>query len=68
MTLSQKTDQELLKAYEVGSKWISNRMQVTGTDKNELGEKYDHISFLLGLNRLGEVQDELNRRGIKYGK
>lgn len=61
------TNDELLKAYKKGCKWTTARMQVTGTNKNELGQPYDHETFLAGLNRLEVIENELMERGVIYG-
>lgn len=59
----EMTEQELKQAYEIGKKWVSDRVQIVGTDKNALGEAYDNDGFLRGLERLEEIEDEFRKRG-----
>ena len=68
--IAQMTDQELLEAYKKGSKWLTDRMQVTGTNKNELGEEITPErldQWERGLKRLEKIELEMNKRGIVYG-
>jgi hypothetical protein len=61
------SDEELIKVYKVGKRWLIQHSQVSEITKNELGEMYDHESFMLGLNRIETIEDELMQRGINYG-
>lgn len=61
------TDQELLEVYKLACNWTVKRMQVTGTNKNELGEIYDHQLFLAALERIEKMEDEMQKRGLAYG-
>lgn len=65
--IPELTDTELLDKYKAGSLWVTGHMQVTGTDKNELGTKYNHEMFMTGLKRLEVIENELMKRGITYG-
>ena len=65
--LKDMTVEELIKAFKIGSQYVTNRMQVAGTGRNGLGELYGHSEFLAGLTRLEKVEDELNLRGVAYG-
>ncbi len=62
------SNEELVKAWETGSKWLAGKMQMTGTKKDVSGEDYDHSTFLAGLGRIEKLEDELKLRGLKYGK
>ncbi len=64
----EMTDKELVDTWEKGKKWLNDHMQVTGTNKNELGEVYDYTGFMVGLSRIEEIEDELNVRELAYGK
>lgn len=64
--VSEMDDNALIKADMVGKRWLDNHMQVSGTNKNKLGELYDHESFMLGLDRIEDIEEELIKRGIKY--
>ena len=64
--VSEMLDKELIKADKEGKKWLNHHSQVSETNKNELGEIYDHDLFMLGLNRIEEIEDELMKRGINY--
>lgn len=64
--IKEMTEQEILEAYEVGKKWVSNRVQVVGTNKNVLGEVYDNEAFLAGLKRLELLESEMQERGTIY--
>jgi hypothetical protein len=62
------TDQELLDTWKLACSWTEKRMQVTGTNKNELGKPYDHQEFMIALSKIEKLEDELQRRKITYGK
>ena len=68
--VSKMTDQELLDLYKKGSKWLTDHMQVSDTNKNELGETITSEMFKQwekGLHKLEKVVIEMNKRGIVYG-
>lgn len=68
--ISEMSNQELLTAYKAGYKWLSDHMQVTGTNKNELGEEITPEMFdqwERGLKRLEKIELEMQKRGIVYG-
>jgi len=58
------TNEQLLKAHNEGKIWVSNRMQVSETNKNVLGEIYNHLDFLAGLSRIEELEDQLILRNL----
>jgi len=58
------TDIDLKKSYETGKIWVTNRMQVSGTNKDVLGQIYNHSTFLAGLHRVELLEDELMVRGL----
>lgn len=62
------SDEELTKAWEKGSKWLKSKMQVSNDSKSEDGEPYDHTLFVGGLDKLAKIENELIRRGLKYGQ
>lgn len=64
--IAQYTDDELLEAYKIGSKWVIDRQQVIGTNTNNLGEPYNHQDFMKGLNRLEQLEKEMQKRGLAY--
>lgn len=68
--IAQMTNDQLLDSYKKGSKWLTDRMQVTGTNKNELGEVITPEMFdqwERALKRLEKIELEMNKRGIVYG-
>lgn len=65
--LASMIDQELIDTYKKACNWLAKRMQVTGTNKNELGEVYDHQQFLLALEKVEKMEDEMQKRGLVYG-
>ena len=69
-TIPTMSNQELLDSYKKGYKWISDHMQVTETNKNELGEEITPRMFKeweVGLKRLENIELEMQKRGIVYG-
>lgn len=60
------TDEQLLETYKKGTKWAIDHGQVTGTDKNELGEKYNDAEWQTALNRIEKIEKELQKRGLSY--
>lgn len=64
------SNEQLLDAYKKGYKWLSDHMQVTGTNKNELGEEITPEmldQWERGLKRLEKIEIEMRKRGIVYG-
>ena len=66
--LKSMTNEELLERWVKGCSWVDRHMIITGTNKNQLGEFYDRVSFTIGLNRLKSIERELQERNVKYGK
>lgn len=64
--LRDLTDKDLNDLYVRGSNWLAKRMQVTGTDKNEMGEKYNHAEFEKGLRKVEAIEREMQKRNIAY--
>ena len=62
----QMSDKELLDIYKLACKWTQDRMQVTDTDKDERGQTYNHKQFMNGLNRIEQLENEMQRRGLAY--
>jgi hypothetical protein len=62
------TNEELLEKWKVGYSWLTKHEQVTNTNKNSLGEIYDHALYLVALKRIETLEDEMKRRGMEYGK
>ena len=65
-TPEEMSDEQILDSYVNGSSWLIKKSQVTGTDKNTLGEKYNHKEFMVGLNRLEAIEREMQKRGLAY--
>ena len=61
---NEMTDSELIKFHDTGKLWVINRMQVSNTSKNKLGEPYDHSAFLSGLRRIEEIEDTMLQRKL----
>ena len=61
------TDGEILNKWKIGCKWLTAREQISNTNKNNLGEIYDHKIYLVALKRLEAIEDELMKRNIIYG-
>jgi hypothetical protein len=62
----EMSDLQLLESYKKGKKWVSDRIQVTGTNRNKVGGLYNPTEFIAGLKRLEEIEYEMARRGIDY--
>lgn len=65
--LSELTDDELRDAWVKGTNWLAKKMQVSGTDRNEAGQKYNHEQFERGLKRIELIERVMQKRGIVYG-
>ncbi len=63
---TEMTNKELLESYRVGSQWLTDKMQVSYTNKTQDGNIYDHKNWVLGLHRLEIIETELLRRKIPY--
>jgi len=61
------TNDELLAKWGIGCKWLEIHEQMTGTNKNCLGETYDHRIYLLALARLENIEGEMQKRKMIYG-
>jgi hypothetical protein len=61
--VGEMTDDELQKAYALGAKWCTDRMQGE-ENKNALGQPYNHADFMAGLERLENIEDEMKKRGF----
>jgi len=61
------TNDELLDKWGMGCKWLKGHEQMTGTNKNCLGEAYDHRVYLLALKRLEGIENEMQSRKMIYG-
>jgi len=65
--INKMSDKDLLDAYKVGSKWLVDHAQVTGTNKNNLGEEITQQEvelYTAGLRRLERIEKEMQIRGI----
>lgn len=62
------TDKELLERWKTACSWLILREQLTNTNKNQLGQIYNHDLYLIGLRKLEKIEKELQRRGINYGQ
>ena len=58
------TNDELIDADNAGKKWLNAHEQVSGTNKNAIGEMYDAQSYDLGLARIEEIEGEMQRRKL----
>jgi len=58
------TNAQLLSRYRLATKWTSDRMQVTGTDKNKLGERYNHEEFMVALTKIELMEEEIQKRRL----
>lgn len=65
--VSEMSDEELKQSYALGKGWLEEKEQVTGTDKNAVGEKYEGSMYLFGIGRIEALEKELQRRNISYG-
>lgn len=61
---TELSDEELLDKYRKAEKWLNPHAQVTGSDKNEMGERYNHVEFMKVLNVYEALSDEMNKRGL----
>ena len=61
-------NEELLGRWNRGYEWLTKHEQITGTNKNRLGEIYDHTLYLLALRRIEFLEDEMRKRVIKHGR
>lgn len=65
--VSKMTNEELLKAWKDGYGWLIKNEQVSKTGKNAQGGKFDQNLYLLGLERIEEIEIELQKRGLSDG-
>ncbi len=63
--VKKMTDNELVEAYEKGKTLTIQQEQVSRTDINNAGKKYNHETWKLYLKRVEELEDEIKCRGIK---
>lgn len=61
-TPKELTTIELLKAYNTGVKWVNEHWQETKKNINALGETYKHGELLAGMQRVQELERELQIR------
>ena len=67
----EMTDEELVETYKIACDWTSKRMQVTGTNKNELGEEITQEKieeFEIALKKIEKLEDLMRARKINYGR
>lgn len=62
----EMSDEQLLQGYVTGSKWLLRKQQVAGTDKDTEGEQYDHKTYMAGLKRLEQIEEEMQKRDLAY--
>lgn len=67
-SIDQMTEKELLETWTKACYWTIQRMQVTGTNKNKLGELYNHELCMMAIGRIEKLEDEMNRKGVNYGR
>ena len=58
-------DLDLRALYKKGVSWLNKNEQVSDTDKNASGEKYDPELYLMGLKRIGDISDQMRKRNMK---
>lgn len=61
-------DEELVAHWKMGYKWLTDHEQISGTNKNRLGEPYNHTSYLVALKRIELLEDQMRERSIQYGQ
>lgn len=64
--VSEMNNGGLKEAYNKGKNWLVKNEQITGTDKNAEGKRYDGTMYVLGLRRIEKIEDELRKRKINY--
>jgi len=61
------TNDLLLEKWKTGCRWLVLKEQITNTNKNGAGEVYDNKIYLLALERLERIEDEMQKRKMIYG-
>ncbi len=59
--LNEMTNEELKVVYEKGKQWMNDN------DRTAKGLAYKANKWRAGLRRIEEIENELQRRNIKYG-